>query len=70
MRWFQVRAVVLAAVALAGCPSELGKDGRIGKAVHKDAQEQSKPSDCTHEYIEEVCGGPNKDDDECERCSG
>lgn len=42
MRWLQVNAVVLVAVALAGCPSEFGKDGRIGKAVEKDVNEQFK----------------------------
>jgi hypothetical protein len=70
MRWFQVNAVVLAAVALAGCPSEFGKEGRIGKAAHKDVQDQLEPGDCPEEYILEVCHGSNKDPAECKRCGG
>ncbi len=68
MRWFQVNAVVLAAVALAGCPSEFGKDGRIDKAVEKDVNEQLKRVVCTEEYMEEVCDGPNQDDALCKQC--
>ncbi|HLL04720.1 MAG TPA: hypothetical protein VK539_29310 [Myxococcaceae bacterium] len=71
MRWFQVNAVVLAAVALAGCPSEFGKDGRIGKAVEKDVKEQLDDLPfCSEEYVEEVCYGPKIDKAECDRCGG
>ena len=70
MRWYQVKAVVLATVVLAGCPSEFGKDSRIGKAVHKDAQEQSGSDICSEAKRNEVCYGPKKDDAECERCGG
>jgi hypothetical protein len=71
MRSLQVNAVVLAAVALAGCPSEFGKDGRIDKAVEKDVQEQldNLPL-CSEEYVEEACYGPNQDEAECKRCGG
>jgi hypothetical protein len=68
MRWLQVNAVVLVAVALAGCPSEFGKDGRIGKAVEKDVNEKFKRDECTEEYMEEVCNGPNQDDALCKQC--
>lgn len=71
MRWLQVSAVVLAAVALAGCPSEFGKDGRIDKAVGKDVQEQLDGIPlCSEEYVEEVCHGPNQDEAACKRCGG
>ncbi|HEX8701987.1 MAG TPA: hypothetical protein VF815_24370 [Myxococcaceae bacterium] len=71
MRWFQVTAAGLAAVALAGCPSEFGKGGRIGKAVEKDVQKQlDGVAQCTEEYIEEVCYGPRMDAAECDRCGG
>jgi len=69
MRWFQVTAVVLATAALAGCPSEFGKDGRVGKAVHKDAQERLDRDECSEEFMKEVCGdGPNRDDFLCDQC--
>ncbi len=68
MRWFQVTAAALMAVALAGCPSEFGRDGRIGKAAHKDMQERAKPVECSEEYLKEVCEGPNQDDALCELC--
>jgi hypothetical protein len=68
MRWFQVNAVVLAAVALAGCPSEFGKEGRIGKAVEKDVREQLNLVECTEEYMKKVCEGPEQDDFLCEQC--
>ncbi len=71
MRWFQVNAVVLAAVALAGCPSEFGKDGRIDKAVEKDVREKLEGLPvCSEEYTEEVCYGLNQDEAECKRCGG
>jgi hypothetical protein len=64
-------AVVLAAVALAGCPSEFGKDGRVGKAVGKDVQEQLDDiPPCSEAYVAEVCHGPKMDTDECDRCGG
>ena len=68
-----MKAVVLAAVAMAmaGCPSEFGKDGRIGKAVEKDVKEQLDGiPQCSEEYIEEVCSGPRMDNAECDRCGG
>jgi hypothetical protein len=69
MRWFQAGVVVLSTLALAGCPSEFGKDGRVGKAVHKDTQEHLLYiTGCSEARKREVCEGPLKDPAECAKC--
>jgi hypothetical protein len=68
MQRLQVAAGILSVLALTGCPSEFGKEGRIAKAVHKDAQEQFSIERCSDAYEQEVCDGPNKDSEECRKC--
>lgn len=70
MRWLQAAVGILAVMAMTGCPSEFGKDGRIGKAVHKDAQDQLVITGCSDERRNEVCAGPNRDPYECRKCGG
>jgi hypothetical protein len=69
MRWLQVGVVVLSVMALIGCPSEFGKDGRIAKAVHKDTMGVVRRI-CSDKERWEVCNGPNKDPEKCRECGG
>jgi hypothetical protein len=61
---------VLSVIALTGCPSEFGKEGRIAKAVRKDTQEQLSITRCSEARRKEVCEGPQQDSDKCRECGG
>ncbi|WP_224241607.1 hypothetical protein [Hyalangium gracile] len=62
---------ILSALALTGCPSEFGKDGRVAKAVHKDAEEQVlELTRCSEARRREVCAPGKQSSDECRRCGG
>jgi hypothetical protein len=54
-------------MALTGCPSEFGKDGRVAKAVHKDSMELVIKR-CSTEKIEEVCGNGRESTPVCKAC--
>ncbi len=69
MRWFQAAVGLLLVLVLAGCPSEFGKEGRVSKAVGKDAAELATPQ-CSEEEIEEVCGNDQEHTPECKACRG
>jgi hypothetical protein len=56
MRWFQAGTVIVSALAMTGCPSEFGREGRVAKAAHKDAQDQVVIERCADDYFKEVCG--------------
>ncbi len=64
--------VVLSVMAMTGCPSEFGKDGRVAKAVHKDSEENLlELKQCSDAWKQEVCGdGPHRNRAECEKCGG
>lgn len=68
MRWLQVGVVVLSVMAMTGCPSEFGKDGRVAKAIHKDTQEQLVIKRCSEAYKKEVCEGPQRNEQKCREC--
>jgi hypothetical protein len=69
MRWLRVGVVILSAMATTGCPSEFGKDGRVGKAVHQDSQEQLLYiTRCSEKMLKEVCARGKEDSDDCLRC--
>jgi hypothetical protein len=69
MRWLHVAVAVLSVLAISGCPSEFGKEGRVDKAVHKDTQEHLLfITGCSETRKQEVCEGPLKDPVECEKC--
>ncbi|MFL5350772.1 MAG: hypothetical protein ACJ8AT_38875 [Hyalangium sp.] len=72
MRWLQAGVVVLSVMAMTGCPSELGKDGRVAKAVHNDSQENLLMlKSCSQAFKDAVCGnGPDKDEKKCHQCGG
>ncbi len=72
MRWLQAGVVVLSVMAMTGCPSEFGKDGRVAKAVHKDSQENLlELRSCSQALKDAVCGdGPNKNPKKCLECGG
>ncbi|WP_224364372.1 hypothetical protein [Hyalangium versicolor] len=70
MRWLTAGVVVLSAMVMPGCPSEFGKDGRISRAVRKDAQENLIIKSCSDTYRDEVCNGPNRNPKKCEECGG
>ncbi|MBN1208401.1 MAG: hypothetical protein JXB05_26305 [Myxococcaceae bacterium] len=68
MRWIQVVGA-LSVMALSGCPSEFGKDGRVNKAVRQDSQEHLLfITGCEQRRYEEVCGPGKWDSEECLRC--
>ncbi len=67
MRRLQPAVIALSLVATTGCPSEFGNEGRIAKAVHKDAEELVIKR-CSKEKIEEVCGNGKQDTPECKAC--
>jgi hypothetical protein len=70
MHWLKAGVVVLSVMAMTGCPSEFGKDGRVAKAVHKDAQDQLLITRCSEERRQEVCAPGKKDSVECRKCGG
>jgi hypothetical protein len=72
MRWLQVAVAVLSFMAMTGCPSEFGKDGRVNKAVHNDTRANMlELTSCSPARKLEVCSnGPNKDRDACKKCGG
>ena len=43
MRWL-LATVTISSLAMTGCPSEFGKDGRVNKAVHKDMMDLRHPA--------------------------
>jgi hypothetical protein len=69
MRWLRVGVVILSAMATTGCPSEFGKDGRVGKAVHQDTQEHLLYiTKCEKKWYKEVCAPGKEDSDDCRKC--
>ena len=70
MQRLRVGIIVLAVTATAGCPSEFGKNGRIAKAVHQDAQDQLVLTRCSEKRKREVCEGPQRDAKKCRDCGG
>jgi hypothetical protein len=54
-------------MALTGCPSEFGREGRIAKAMHRDTMELVIKR-CSAEKIEEVCGNGKENTPECQKC--
>jgi hypothetical protein len=69
MRWPQVGVIILAVMAIIGCPSEFGREGRIAKAVRQDALELVRRR-CDAKELWEACKGPNKDPVQCQKCDG
>ncbi len=67
MRWRQAAAGLLSVMALTGCPSEFGREGRIAKAVHQDTMDLVLKR-CSAEKIEEVCGKGKENTPECQKC--
>ncbi|WP_224361077.1 hypothetical protein [Hyalangium versicolor] len=67
MRWLQTWLLGLSAMAMIGCPSEFGKEGRVAKAAHKDSMELVIKR-CSPERIEEVCGNGRENTPECKQC--
>jgi hypothetical protein len=61
--------MVLSMMAVTGCPSEFGKDGRVDKAVQQDMQEQLLfVTGCEEKRYKEVCAPEKWDSDECRKC--
>lgn len=67
MRWLHTAVVMLAVLPVLGCPSEFGKDGRIGKAAHKDTADMTIKR-CSQAKIDEVCGNGKQNTPECKDC--
>lgn len=69
MRWFRMTVGVLSVLAMTGCPSEFGKEGRLNKSSRKDSQEHLLfINGCSEARKKEVCEGPYRDPVECEKC--
>jgi hypothetical protein len=68
MHWRHVGMSVLA-LMMTGCPSEFGKDGRVNKAVRKDALELVKKH-CSPEDRELFCGGNKRYTQKCRDMCG
>jgi hypothetical protein len=60
---------VLALMMVTGCPSEFGKDGRVSKAVRRDALELVQKR-CAEDEFWQVCHGPNRNPERCRECGG
>ncbi len=67
MRRSQAAVGVLAVLMMSGCPSEFGREGRVSKAVGKDAAELTTTR-CSEEEIEEVCAKGKEHTPECQAC--
>jgi len=71
MRWLRAGVAILSVMATTGCPSEFGRDGRIAKAVHKDAQEQVIIiRRCVDQERKRVCARGQESSKECLECGG
>lgn len=71
MRWHQVGVIALSVMAMTGCPSEFGKDGRVAKAVHDDSKENLlEIKNCTPKRRQEVCGNGRENSEACRECGG
>lgn len=69
MRWLQVTVIALSVMAVTGCPSEFGRDGRVNKAVQQDVQEQLLfVTECEEKRYKEVCAPGLWDSAECQKC--
>jgi len=59
------RAVMaMALILMTGCPSEFGKDGRVNKAVHKDAVELLL-EECDTQIFDIWCDNGRENTPEC-----
>lgn len=71
MRWLTAGVSVFACLMLTGCPSEFGKDGRIAKAVGRDAHEQIIiVRKCEDHERKKVCAPGRENSQECLACGG
>jgi hypothetical protein len=71
MRWLFVAGCILPVLALTGCPSEFGKDGRVAQAVHHDAKEQVIIiRRCKDDERTRVCAPGKENSKECLECGG
>ncbi|XXF77999.1 hypothetical protein P2318_33875 [Myxococcaceae bacterium GXIMD 01537] len=68
MQRLQLGVVAFSAMMVSGCPSEFGKEGRIGKAVSKDTADLVI-SRCSDEEREEACGNGRQHTAACKKCS-
>jgi hypothetical protein len=62
-------AGILALLAMTGCPSGFGKDGRVDRAAHQDVLGIVRKV-CTEETRREVCGGAKRNSQECRDTCG
>jgi hypothetical protein len=69
MRWLQAVVTALSILAMTGCPSEFGKDGRVNKAAAKDTQDQLLfISGCPRDRYEKVCAPGLWESHDCRKC--
>jgi hypothetical protein len=69
MKWLWTAMTGLSIVAMLGCPSEFGKDGRLNKAARRDTQDLFIKR-CSKQKIEEVCGNGKENSAACRECGG
>jgi hypothetical protein len=57
-------------VAMTGCPSEFGREGRIAKAIHQDSMELVRKH-CSEDQLKEYCGSGQENSERCrQKCGG
>ncbi|HEX8704582.1 MAG TPA: hypothetical protein VF815_37465 [Myxococcaceae bacterium] len=60
---------LVSVLAMTGCPSEFGKDGRVDRAIEQDTHDQFLfIKGCTKAQFKEVCTADKWDSDECKKC--
>ena len=68
MRWSLVATGLFALTMMTGCPSEFGRDGRVNKAIRRDAKELI-PEDCPKDVFRKFCSDGRENTPECiEEC--
>ena len=64
MRWRHIATGLFSLTMMTGCPSEFGRDGRVNKAVQKDAKELIQ-YECPEDIFEEHCSEGRENTPEC-----
>lgn len=70
MRWLNAGGVVVLLAVVTGCIEEYGREGRIAKAIHKDALERIQKK-CSAADLKKYCAPGKEKSPEClKECGG
>ena len=64
LKWRNALTGVSVVMAMTGCPSEFGKNGRVDQAAHRDTLEISRRR-CSPEEERQYCGNGREHSQEC-----